>query len=476
MRPVVTPAEMAAIDDEAPEPVAELIPRAAGGGAREAADLLGHTLYGKRIAVVAGPGNNGADGRYAVPHLDRRGARCTVFDVGSGAAPDDHIGGHHRFDLVVDAAFGTGLRRDYDANTIEAVAASVEAGTPVLAVDIASGVDGETGQVRGHPHRAARTVTFAAEKPGLLLEPGSGYAGEIVIADIGLDCSRATIGHVEPSDIGAHWPRRTAQAHKWRQAVAVIGGSPGMTGAPALTSAAALRSGAGYVAQSIPGSVGTGIGTDTDAGLSTPPSGPVEAVQRPVPNSWAAPVLADLERFGAVVIGPGLAPNQGEELAHYLDGATTPTVLDAGALTSLAALPNLEQVLRQTAAPVVLTPHDGEFAVLAGEAPGADRIAATRRLAARLGVVVLLKGPTTVVAQPDGQVLLSTAGDARLATAGTGDVLAGVIAAGLAGGLDPLVAAAVGAELHGQASANGRPVGLTAHDLPELIADLLSRR
>ncbi len=465
MDPIVTPSQMAAIDAEAPEPVEQLIERAGWATAMAAKAVLDGSPYGKWIAVFAGGGNNGEDGRRAVRHLQRWGARCRVFDIpfaGNGPGPAGR-GSGSAYDLVIDACYGTGLRRDFDVGTLPFDVGSV----PVLAVDIPSGVDGLTGQLRGRPLRATSTVTFAAAKPGLLVGPGRRYTGPITVADIGLDCSRARTWLLGRSDIAELWPRRPADANKWRQAVYVVGGGPGMTGAPALSSAGALRAGAGYVARSIPG--------QADGPTADDP-GPIEAVTYPVPQRWAQPVLARLDRFGAAVVGPGLPTGDHAELARYLERTETATVFDAGAIDGLAAIiADRPNALAGPDGPRhVVTPHDGEFARLVGQAPGPDRIAAATGAAERLGAVVLLKGPTTIVAHPDGRVLLSTAGDQRLATAGTGDVLSGVIAAGVAGGLDLFHAAGVGAELHGLAGIRGYRVGATAGDLPSLLAGLLS--
>ncbi|MEM9652783.1 MAG: NAD(P)H-hydrate epimerase [Actinomycetota bacterium] len=502
MEPVVTPAEMAVIDADAPEPVAELIERAGWATAVAAKDLLGRSLYGKRILVLVGKGNNGADGRSAARYLDRQGARCTVVDVvdlladegllqrfrkrfGRGRRSTDQNRSTEvpalRFDLVIDACFGTGLRRNFDGDDLP-----IPDDVPVLAVDIPSGVDGMTGAGRGGPIQATATVTFAAMKPGLLLEPGRSLAGRITVADIGLDCSRATIHHLDRTDITTHWPRRAVDHHKWRNAVLVVGGGPGMTGAPGLSARGALRAGAGYAQVAIPG---TDSGTDSDAGAGADQidggsSGggfvvePVEAVGLATPIDWVPTALAAGRRCGAVVIGPGL-PTPPGDLGAYIAEVDTPTVFDAGILDSVAELLAAARKPGTLAGPDgqvrhVLTPHDGEFRRLFGRSPSQDRIADVRAAAASAGAVVLLKGPTTVVAHPDGRVLLSTTGDQRLATAGSGDVLAGVIAAGLAGGLDPLLAAAVGAELHGTAGLSGYRVGMTAGDLPSLIAAVLS--
>ncbi len=495
MRPVVTPTEMAAIDAEAPESVDELIERAGWATARAARRLLDGRLYGARIAVLAGRGNNGADGRSAARHLARWGARCHVIDIAS-ADVDGPATGRHRWDLVIDACFGTGLSRPFHR---EGLPTDLDQ-APVLAVDIPSGVDGATGRTSGEPIPADATVTFAAPKPGLLFHPGRALAGAVEVADIGLDCSRARIDLIEPDDVLTHWPARAAADHKRSRSVLVVGGSPGLTGAPALVAAGSLRAGVGHVTVSVPGA---------DRLLSSGPV-PVEAIEEPLPPRWADAIgerLSTGPPVGAVVLGPGLATDRGSraDVLDYLATSTTPTVLDAGAIHALApdghgtppegatrpahALPKpvdsygedgpgpeLRSLPGDAVVRHVLTPHDGEFRVLTGRPPGADRIADVRRASAALGQVVLLKGPTTVVADPAGRVLLSTAGDQRLATAGSGDVLAGVIAAALAAGLDPLLAAGLGAELHGMSSMTGRPVGLIAGDLPSLVADVLSHR
>jgi NAD(P)H-hydrate epimerase len=449
MQPVLTPDEMGTVDAEAPEPVEVLIGRAAAAVARQALDLLGGA-YGRRVVVVAGKGNNGNDGREAARLLRRRGVRATVIPVAE--APDTLPAG----DLVIDAAFGTGFHGEYRPPD--------PAGAPVLAVDIPSGVDGLTGAVPGAAFRADRTVTFAALKPGLLFHPGRALAGDVVLADIGLDVSRARIGLVDAADVAAWVPARAADAHKWRAAVVVAAGSPGMTGAAHLAARAAQRAGAGMVRVASPG-LGHDPGLPTEAvGVATPAEG------------WDAVVLDQLDRAGALVLGPGLGRSAPTDAAvrRIVETAAVPVLIDGDGLTALGA--DAAGVLASRPGPTVLTPHDGEFARLAGGPPGDDRIAAARGLAASTGAVVLLKGPTTVVARPDGRVLLVTSGDARLATAGTGDVLSGVIGALLAQGVEPFEAAAAGAWLHGRAAASGPARGLVASDvvdgLPGALAEL----
>ncbi len=449
MLPVLTPAEMGAVDADSPEPVEVLIGRAAAAVARQALDLLGGA-YGRRVVVVAGKGNNGNDGREAARLLRRRGVRAAVIPVAE--VPDTLP----ESDLVIDAAFGTGFHGEYRPPDA--------AGAPVLAVDIPSGVDGLTGSAPGGAVQAVRTVTFAALKPGLLFHPGRALAGDVVLYDIGLDVSRARAGAVERTDVAAWVPPRPADAHKWRAAVVVAAGSPGMRGAAHLAARAAQRAGAGMVRVLSPG-------VDQDPGL------PTEAVGIAAPSAgWDTAVLDQIDRAGALVIGPGLgrsAPTDAGVL-QVLAAAAVPTLVDGDGLTALAG--DAVSALAGRPGPTVLTPHDGEFARLAGRPPGDDRLAAARDLAADTGAIVLLKGPTTVVAHPDGRARLVTAGDARLATAGTGDVLSGVIGALLAQGVPPFEAAAAGAWLHGRAGMAGPRRGLVASDvvdgLPAALSDL----
>ncbi|HEX5945938.1 MAG TPA: NAD(P)H-hydrate epimerase, partial [Acidimicrobiales bacterium] len=254
MLPVLTPAEMGAVDAAAPEPVDVLIGRASAAVARHALALLGGG-YGRRVVVVAGKGNNGNDGRDAAVRLRRRGVRVQMVDA--AAAPDVAP----TADLVIDAAYGTGFQGTYRPPD--------PAGAPVLAVDIPSGVDGVTGATaEGGAVRADRTVTFAALKPGLLFHPGRALAGDIHLADIGLDAGDGETGPVAAAGSGpaapaaglvgagdvARWlPPRPVDTHKWRSAVVIAAGSPGMTGAAHLAARAAQRAGAGMVRVATPG-------------------------------------------------------------------------------------------------------------------------------------------------------------------------------------------------------------------------------
>ncbi len=466
MQPVLTTAEMGEIDARAAAtiPLDTLVERAGTAVALAAMDMMGGA-YGRRVVLICGKGNNGADGRVAARLLARRGARVHIV------APDEPgvIGGSGLpVDLVVDAAFGTGFRGAYDAPV-------VASGIPVLAVDIPSGVSGDTGEALGRVLAADRTVTFVAPKPGLLQWDGVRLAGELVVVDIGLDTeadrtAEGTAGgtadridRIEDVDIVDLLPERRPQGHKWSAAVLVVAGSPGMTGAAELCARAAYRAGAGMVRLGVPGGDRGALAASEAVGIELPAAG------------WAEDALTGGDRCRAVVVGPGLgrAPGAGDEVRRLISGSPVPVVVDADGLTALGRI-DLHPLV--ATAPVVLTPHDGEYERLTGVPPGPDRVEAARRLAAASGVVVLVKGPTTAVADPSGRVLLATAGNPALASAGTGDVLSGVIAAFLARGVPALEAAALAAHVHGRAGALGHRSGLVAGDLPDLVARILDVR
>jgi ADP-dependent NAD(P)H-hydrate dehydratase / NAD(P)H-hydrate epimerase len=448
MRPVVTVAEMREADAAAPVPVDVLVGRAGRAVAGAALRMLGGG-YGKRVAVVAGKGNNGADARSAAGILASRGAAVTISDPAAPLVPAD---------LIIDGAYGTGFRGSYQAPD--------PGRAPVLAIDIPSGVDGDTGVAARGSVRATVTVTMAALKPGLLLGAGAEAAGEIQIADIGLRVWTAGAHLVGDEDL-AWLPPRARDTHKWARAVWVVAGSPGMRGAAVLCARAALRAGAGMLHAGSPGLL-----------ASEHPAGEAVAVGLPSAG-WDATVSDELDRFGALVIGPGLGRSADVRVAvrRLAAAASVPTVIDADGLNALGSLEEAAAAVRARpdgAGPVVLTPHDGEFTRLVGGKSGPDRLGSTRELSARTGAIVVLKGSTTVVAAPDGQVLMAAAGDARLATAGTGDVLSGVIGALLASGLPGLRAAALAAHVHGRAAQLGPRIGLVAGDLPDLVAQVLS--
>ena len=404
-----------------------------------------------RVAVVCGSGNNGGDGRVCARVLRER-KRDVVLVEGDARLGEP--------DVIVDALLGIGLHdapRDDVAQTIGRINS---AGVPVVAVDVPSGVNASTGEVPGAVVDATATVTFGSPKLGLVVAPGRFSSGRVHVAPIGL--APADHEHeLVTAQILQQVPRKGRESTKYSAgAVLVVGGSPGLTGATMLTALAAFRADAGYVMVGIPEST-----------LPVFESGLLEVVKRPLPEDASGRLLpraADAiveaaERADAVAIGPGLGRTDGtRDLVHLLlERLSQPVVLDADALYALEPV--------ERSAPTVLTPHAGELARLLGASAhdiDAHRLAAVREAAARYGAIVLLKGADTLVAAPDGSVLVAAYGDSALATAGTGDVLTGTIAAFRAKGMDARHAAAAGAVAHGIASRLVQPrVGLVASDL-----------
>ena len=451
MKPVLTSAEMAAVDEEARGRVGleTLVARAGFAVARAAVASMGGT-YGRRVVVVAGKGHNGDDGRVAAAVLSRRGARVRVDEV---ADAPEVLG---ECDLVIDAAYGTRFHGEYTAPR-------PPEGAVVLAVDVPSGLVADTGWATPGAVRADVTVTFGALKPGLILGRGPELAGAVVVEPIGLEVGTPAQHLVEDGDLG--WlPSRDPQGNKWDSAVYVVAGSPGMFGAASLAASGAIRAGAGMVRLGSPGVAPGTIGV-------------VEAVARAIPRSdWAGAVLDELVRCEALVVGPGLGRGSDatQGILDLVRRAEVPVVIDADGLAALGTVTAAAAILRHRRHATIVTPHDGEYARLVGSDPGKDRLAAARDLAAGLGAFVLLKGPATVVAAPGGEALIVGAGSSRLSTAGTGDVLSGVVGAFLARGLDPLRAAGLAAHVHGRAASIGFAEGLEASDLPVLVASLLS--
>lgn len=449
---IVSPAQMRDLDARCGVPEAVLIARSGRAVAWTARSMLGG-VYGRRVTVLAGPGNNGADGLVAASVLASWGVAVRVVRVGRDAPPPNNVGDP---DLVIDALFGTGTAR-------EVTFPSVGVHTMVLSVDVPSGVDARTGQLFPgcSAPNADVTVTFVAPKPGLLFEPGASLAGEIVVVDIGIDPSadepiRTSL--LDETSVRERLRRPAVSAHKWKHAVLVVAGSAGMTGAAVLCAHSAARSGATLVRLATPGMV---QGGDEVIGMELP------AIE------WGVVAAGHAARCSAVVVGPGLGSDAATraEVRALLVALPVglPVILDGDGLGAITP-----ELLASARRPMILTPHDGEFTGLSGNVPSSDRIAAARDLAQRTDAVVLLKGPTTVVASPDGRVEVVRSADQRLATAGSGDVLAGAIAAFCALGMEPFHAASSAAFVHGRAAMHGRSVGLVAGDLPVLIADLLT--
>lgn len=477
---------MRAIDEDAIREVgipALVLMEVAGRAVADAAERLCTEVDGgfeaSAVLVLAGTGNNGGDAVVAARHLRERGREVTVFVLGAEerlsedarvqvriasqlgietlfldgeGAPDrvaDALGSHG---IIIDGVFGTGLDRPVEGwrrGVIEVVEAAPH---PVVAVDIPSGVDADTGQVLGVAVTAEVTVTFQFAKLGQLLHPGRSRCGTLRVVDIGIPgsrlCSLPSVagrpaGLLEIDSLQAALPPRAPDSHKGTFGhLLLVAGAPDRPGSALLAARAALRSGAGLVT----------VASDDDTVARLAPAF-VEVMGHALGPGRLTPeaLIPALERKTAVAIGPSL---EGDDLTKNLlkdalGGARLPAVLDAGALTALR-----EDLgwLRDRPAATVLTPHPGEASRLLGldtTAIQRDRVTAARRIAEASGAIVVLKGATTLIAEPDGTLSLSLKGNPGLATGGTGDVLMGIIGALLAQGVEPGLAARAGVELHG---------------------------
>jgi NAD(P)H-hydrate epimerase len=460
MEPVLTPAEMGEADQRAiaaGTPVEVLMDRAGRAVAWAVRRRL-DGIYGHRAVVVCGKGNNGGDGLVAAATLRAWGMGVDVLELSRPVDDATLRRAFDRADILVDAMYGTGFSGELEGAAAQVAARSSELLT--VAVDIPSGIDGRTGQRAGAAVHAGTTVTFAAAKPGVLFEPGRSHAGDVVVVDIGIDVGSPTVGVTEPADVAA-WLAATApppDTNKWRSGLLVVGGSDGMTGAPSFVSHAAMRSGAGIVWCGVPGHEAAAAASGSEVIMLALPATTDGAL------ADLGDLLASVKRFQAAAVGPGLgtaAPTR-SAVRELVTKTPVPLVLDADGLNAFA---DDAGALRVRSAPTVLTPHDGEYARLVGEPPGADRLDAARRLAADSQAVVLLKGPATVVAEPDGRVAVNPTGGPELATAGSGDVLTGIIGGFLARGVPAFEAAAAGAYVHGHAADLAGHTGLVAHDV-----------
>jgi NAD(P)H-hydrate epimerase len=437
-------------------------------------EMLGGSAKDKRVVVVCGTGNNGGDGFVIARHLLVRGARVSVELSGSRdkLSPDAKananawlgLGGHtealdvaaltetlESADAIVDALFGTGLDRPLDALAQSIVAAMNVHADRVFAVDIPSGLDAQTGSILGAAVRAKHTATFAHYKLGLLTPNGATHAGAMHVVDIGVPASLALkIGHdaelLEPSDVTRMIAPRAADAHKYRAGhVGVLAGSPGKTGAALLVARGALRAGAGAVTvatwhDALPSLRAASLEVMTAS---------LDALEKPLIEVAAS--FATAKR--AVVAGPGFGTDERAATAirALLVGYDGNVVLDADALTLYA---NRASELSSARAKLILTPHAGEAARLLGstaDAVEADRFTAVRELSKKSRAVVVLKGAHTLIANPEGRIVVCGAGNAALATAGSGDVLSGIIGAN-ACNMQPFEAACAGVHLHAAAA------------------------
>lgn len=452
LEPLYTADEMRAA--EAGHDVSELMERAGRGLARL---VLEHFPEARSYTVVCGSGANGGDGRIAASHLQEAGRDVLVVDAKDGTS---ELGSP---DVLVDALFGTGFRGPSRPAAGSLIERMNTLGAPLVAVDIPSGVDASTGEVSGPAVRAHLTVTFHCEKVGLLVSPGRFHTGLVAVADIGLPPVPVRHARATPGILGLV-PLRAAADNKYTAGhVLVVGGSAGLTGAPSLAAMAALRADAGYVTLAVPRSTLPAF----EARL-------LEPVKRPLPDDGEGMLTADAfgpvtelaERAGAVALGPGLGRSDATRalVARLLGELELPTVVDADALWGLEPA--------DWPAPRVLTPHAGELGRLLGEESAwvdSHRLRAVELAVERFGCVVVLKGDGTLVGSPGDGVVVCP-GSPTLATAGTGDVLTGVIGAFLAKRLQPRLAAVAGVTAQAEAAdAAPQKAGLVASDLLDAL-------
>ena len=491
---VVTTAEMAAVDSRAAAagtPTAVLMDRA-GRAVADRADRMLRDRGGGSVLLLCGPGNNGGDGFVAASVLVARGHAVTVATLGpvsglKGDAAAAAAAWHgpvveaatlepDRHALVVDALFGAGLSRPLDGEARALIERVAAARCRVLAVDLPSGLSGDSGAVMGAALRADETVTFFRLKPGHLLMPGREFCGTVTLADLGLgDAALDGIGpklfHDTPDLWWRHYPKPVAAGHKYsRGHLLVVSGPMPTLGASRLAARAGLRVGAGLVTLATPEDGLAAHAAQLTAVMLKGFAGPPEL----------AAILADA-RKNAVVLGPGLG--HGDDTPALVAAALAPgaktraAVLDADVLTLFAGRPDdLAALVRRASGPVVVTPHDGEFARLfdgdADVARASSKVERARAGARRLGAVLVLKGPDTVVAAPDGRAAISGEDAPWLATAGTGDVLAGLVGGLLAGSMPAFEAACAAVWLHATVGRRVGP-GLISEDLPDALPAVL---
>jgi ADP-dependent NAD(P)H-hydrate dehydratase / NAD(P)H-hydrate epimerase len=438
------------------------------------------------ILVIAGPGNNGGDGFVAAAELAAQGREVSVSLMGErdalkGDAASAARGWKHPLlpftpqavgkpALIVDALFGAGLNRMVAGEAHDMIAAINANGAPVIAVDLPSGVNGTSAAVMGIAVRAKETVTFFRKKPAHLLLPGRLHCGRVRVADIGIDAN--VLDEIRPQTFEntpqlwrKAFPVPRTEAHKYaRGHVLAVSGDIAATGAARMAARSALRAGAGLATLASP----------RDA-LAVNASALTAVMVRPIDTAIEfGEQLAD-RRFNCCVIGPGAGIGERtRDFVHTALQARRALVLDADALTSFADAPErlFESIKGAGEGEVVLTPHEGEFPRLfsdiSNKHPGRSKLERVRAAAERSGAVVLLKGPDTTVAAPDGRATIAANAPPWLATAGAGDVLSGIIAGLMAQGVSAFEAASIGVWMHGEAGREAGP-GLIAEDLPEVL-------
>jgi len=508
----VTPDEMKMIDKTAINqfgiPGIVLMENAALGVVREVAGILGE-IPGKKAIVLAGKGNNGGDAFAVARHLFNMGAHVDVYalakldDIKGDAKinldillkmgievnevlESQHIDGIEErlkfSDIVVDGLLGTGLKGEVTGVMTGVIDAVNRSCVPVVAVDIPSGVDGETGKVSTACIKARTTVTFAFPKIGQLVHPGCEYVGKLEIVDIGIPKAAVRENEIKKYLIDSGLvskliPKREPNSNKGTYGkVLVVAGSRGMTGAACLTGSAALRAGAGLVYMAAPLSLLPIYACSLVEALTIPLE---DGNKGYITGESIHKILMQLEKVDVAAVGPGLSTEDDiKEVVHSIvKNSKVPIVLDADGINVLAE--DLS-VLKELKTQMVITPHPGEMARLLGatvKEVQEDRINIARSFSKEYGVITVLKGSRTIIASPEGEIYINTTGNAGMATGGSGDVLTGIIASFIGQGLKPLDAAVVGVYLHGTCGDNvarrkgehGLIAGDLVREIPKVI-------
>ena len=502
---VATAEQMRRLDHETIEvrgvPSTLLMENAAKGVLRAALELLGNA-EGKRVAVLCGPGNNGGDGVAVTRLLLRKGAAARAFLVGSREKMTEDTSEMERrlkecggslepFDLTnpeqtaffaeselfIDAVIGIGLHSAVRGEAAKAIRLLEEYGAgKILAVDIASGIDADTGIDLGNVPPAAATVTFTLPKAGHFVGRGGVVCGRLHVADIGIprdlvDGEEYPVAAVDASMARAFLPGRPADGHKGNFGkVYILGGSVGFTGAPVLAARAAERTGSGLVSLGVPAPIYNIAAVKCDGPMPSPLPAAADGT---LAEEGATAALLGLAGKDAALIGPGLGRSPGVTAAvcTLLGTLDYPVVLDADGLNALSE--HMDMLDGRSEVPTIITPHDGEFARLGGDLSSGDRLTAAVDFARAHGCVVVLKGHTTITAVPNGRAFLNTTGNSGMAKGGSGDVLGGMILSLLGQGVHPVKAAVAAVYLHGLAgdlcAAEKGEFGMIPSDLVEMI-------
>ncbi|MBE9502924.1 MAG: NAD(P)H-hydrate dehydratase [Proteobacteria bacterium] len=509
---VVTADEMREIDSRTIEefriPGVVLMENAGRGAACAVEDYIADKDINK-VLVVAGKGNNGGDGFVLARHLVNGGLDCEIClagkesDVSGDARTNMDVASAmgitihemveniaslekaiHQSDLIVDALFGTGLNqpvKDFYRGIIDAVNFSE---LPVISLDIPSGLDSTTGRPLGAAIEADMTVTFCLPKIGSIIYPGADYVGELVLADIGapyelLENDDLKTSLIMEEDMVDILLPREGDTHKGTYGhLLIVAGSTGKSGAAVMTARAAMRSGAGLVTVAAPSGINSILEMKLTEVMTEPLSGKDEAF---LDSSVIEGVMALLDRKASIIIGPGLSRREetGKMVREVMSRLKIPALLDADALWHLS---DEKDIIKKAASPLILTPHPGEMAQLLGissKEVQEDRILVARKFATHYNCYLVLKGARTLVGTPDGEVFINQIGNPGMATAGTGDVLSGMIGSFLGQGYSPLEACLAGVYLHGQAgdlAANEKgEAGLIATDIIEKIPEVINK-